>query len=146
MTIKPVQQGKVSVFYKYGAEAVGGTVVCIDVNNDDYVALYESGGSTPYGLLAQDVVAEDYQEWKLDSITQRARVSSNVGIYYGGGTYVLNSDSYTGNVLRGDNLYPNDAGVLGTSNAINGKMSPVALAETSGNAGSGNSIRIKLLI
>lgn len=147
MAIKPIQQGKILTnSYHYNATASGGNVVEIDSSTATKTAKVYASGGNALGLLGQEVVAATTEEWKLDSVTRRARVSGLVGIYYDGGTYLLDSDSYSGNVPADVKLYPNASGYLCSSNALDAGMGAVAISLTSGNAASGNEIEIKLLV
>jgi hypothetical protein len=149
--IRPVNQGKVAVQYRCASIQSGGTVVGLDSSNPGYVIPVSSNAQIPYGLLGQDVVDTMYEVWKLDSETQRARVSGSVGVYYEGGQFILCSGvGYAGTVGIGALLYPCVAsgstpyGWLTTS-AVSG-MSAVAMAETSGTAASGNNLQIRMLV
>jgi hypothetical protein len=116
-----------------------GQLVKYDAANPGKI-LVAGAGEAVAGIVAQDVIAANVDNYKLDSVTHKARVGDKVGVYYGGGVFI--TDQYSGNITApGTNLYAGAAGKLVTT--VSGNA--VAVAETVGNSASGDKIRIKLI-
>jgi len=149
--IRPVNQSKVAVQYVCATVQSGGTVVALDPANAGQVIPVSTATQTQYGILAQDVIAVTTDLWKLDSETQRARVSGAVGVYYDEGQFIMCSGvGYIGSPTIGSLLYANIAsgsGPLGWLTTVSGtSMAPVGICEVAGIAASGNNMQFRSLL
>lgn len=139
--IKELLQGKLNPYFKSNVTLTAGQLVKQDPANPGFV-IATSAGDVPEGIVAQDVIALTVDNYKLDSVTHKARVGDKVGVYFGGGVYL--TDQFTGNVTAVNTpLYSGANGVMSTTASGN----VVAYAETTGNsATAGTQIRVKFVI
>lgn len=136
---KPIFEGQLNIFLKApSTDLKAGTL--IKLNGGDTFAVAVAGDDV-YGVLAQDVVSRDKDNFKLDSVTHVAYYGEKAGIYFQGGLY------YTDNTLDAvtvdAKLYAGAGGKFTVTAPATGDQSHVAIAETAGNAG--EKIRIRLV-
>jgi hypothetical protein len=137
--LKALFEGSLSPYLRSDVQMVAGTLVKLDSANAGKI-VPAGAGEEIYGVIAQDVVASDTDNFKLDSVTHQARVGDKVGVYHEGGLYL--TDNFSGNVTaQGTKLYSGASGKFST--AVSGNA--VAVAETTGDSATGAVIRIKFL-
>lgn len=138
--IKAVFEGRLEVSLSSDNALSAGQLVKLDTANAGKI-LATGAGDVAFGIVAQDVVAGNVDNFKLTSVTHKAVIGvDKVGVYHGGGIYL--TDKYTGSVTVGQQLYAAAGGLLSATASGN----PVAITESAGTAASGNVIRIKLLV
>lgn len=135
--LKIVQEGKIDVFLKSDVAMTAGQLVKLDPANLGKVILAGAGDDV-HGMVAQDVVDRNVDNFKLDSVTHKAFKGEKVGIYNGGGQYY--TDQTASAVTYGAKLYPAAGGKMSTTASGNA----VAVAE--GNAGAGQKVLIRSLL
>jgi hypothetical protein len=134
--LKAIYEGNLSAFLKADAPMVAGQLVKLKAGAVDTVVV-TGANDTAYGIVAQDVVAVGTDDYKLTSVTAKAKVGEKVGVYFGTGLYY--TDQILDNVVVGDKLY---CGAGGKFTKTAGTGAVVAVAETAGNAGT--QVRIRL--
>lgn len=98
-------------------------------------------GEEVFGIVAQNVVEANIDNFKLNSVTHTAaKGRDKVGVYTNGGIY--KTDQFTGAVTAGAKLY---AGANGKFTAT-ASGNAVAISESTATAGAGVVIRYKSLI
>ncbi len=138
--IKEVLAGKINPYLASDVELTQGQLVKLDPAKVGKV-IAAGAGDAVVGFVAQDVIAINVDNYKLDSVTHQARVGDKVGVYFGGGVFL--TDMYAGNItVPGTQLYAGAGGKLTATASGNA----VAVAETVGNAANGDVIRVKSLI
>jgi hypothetical protein len=139
--LKIVFEGNISPFYSSDVLLTQGQLVKLDPANVGKI-IVAGAGDPVYGIVAQDVIAANIDNYKLDSVTHKARVGDKVGVYFGGGEYITNQ--FVGNITApGTPLYAGASGQLVAT--VSGSV--VAIAETIGNsATAGSEIRIKYVL
>lgn len=138
--IKEVLAGKLTPYFKAKVQLTQGQLVKLDPANEGEV-IAAGAGDAVLGYLAQDVIAINVDNYKLDSVTHQARVGDRVGVYFGGGVFL--TDMFVGNITAPGTLLYAGAGGKMTATASG---NAVAVAETTGNAANGAVIRVKSLI
>jgi len=136
--LKIVFEGNISPFYSSDNLLTQGQLVKLDSGNVGKIVV-AGAGDVVYGIVAQDVIAANVDNYKLDSVTHKARIGDKVGVYFGTGTYITNQ--FSGNItVPGTELYSGAGGLLVAT--VSGSV--VAIAETIGNsATAGSEIRVK---
>lgn len=138
--IKEVLAGKLNPYLASDVLLTQGQLVKLDPANAGKV-IPAGAGDTVVGFVAQDVIAANVDNYKLDSVTHQARVGDKVGVYFGGGVFL--TDMFVGNITApGTALYAGAGSKLTTTASGNA----VAIAETVGNAANGDVIRVKSLV
>jgi hypothetical protein len=137
--LKPIFEGQLNIFLKAPAlDLNAGTLVKLDANGTFAVAV---AGDEVYGILAQDVVSRNVDNFKLDSVTHVAYHGEKAGVYFQGGQYY--TDNTLDAVAEGDNLYAGANGQLTTVAPATGNTDAVAIAEQVANAG--EKVRIRFV-
>jgi hypothetical protein len=136
--IKELLAGHLSPYFASDVQLTAGQLVKLDTANAGKVVV-AGAGEVVVGIVAQDVIAANVNNFKLDSVTHQARVGDKVGVYYDGGVFL--TDQFTGNIAVGANLYAAASGKL--SATVSGGV--LAIAETAGNSANGDKIRIKVI-
>lgn len=139
MSIQALFIGEISPYYSSDALLTAGQLVKIDTANAGKIVV-AGAGDTVYGIVAQDVIAKNVDNFKLDSVTHQARLGDKVGVYTQGGIFKTNQ--YSGNITVGTPLYAGASGKLVAT--VSGSV--VAVAETAGNSANGDKIRISLKV
>lgn len=134
--LKPIFEGQIDIFLSSDVELTAGQLVKLDSTAGKIVPA--GAGDTVYGIVAQDVVDGNVDNFKLDSVTHKAKLGDKVGVYFNGGIYL--TDQYSGNVNFGQKLYAGANGQLVTTASGN----VVATALTAGNSANGDKIKIRL--
>lgn len=141
MSFKAVFEGKINPYLSSDNTLVKGTLVKLDPSNPNKILVAGLGDLNVIGFAAQDVIAKNVDNFKLDSVTHQARIGDKVGVYYGGGLFL--TSNFSGNITAaGTNLYAGAGGKLVTT--VSGGV--VAVAETIGNSATGDTIRVKLVV
>lgn len=138
--LKPIFEGNINIFLKAPASGTlpAGTIVKQAPNGEFAIAV---AGDQPYGVLGQNVVARNVDNFKLDSVTYVAYYGEKAGIYFGGGQYY--TDNTATAVTEGAKLYVGAGGKFTTVVPSSGYTAPIAFAE--GVADAGKKVRITLL-
>lgn len=135
--LKPIFEGNLDIFVKTTTTATAGQLVKLTA---DGVVAIAGAGDVVHGFIAQDVISGNVDNYKLDSVTHKARIGDKVGVYYKGGMYT--TDQYSGNVTAGAPLYSGANGQLVLT--VSGNI--VAYAENNGNSANGDKLRIKSIV
>lgn len=133
---KPIFEGEINIFLKAPAKDLKAGTLVKKVGDSFDVA---TKGEDVYGVLAQDVVSREYNNFKLDSVTHVAYYGEKAGVYFQGGLY--NTSNTAGAITADALLYPNAQGKFTTTAGTSTEA--VAIAETAG--AEGEKIRIRLL-
>jgi hypothetical protein len=135
--IKELIGGKLDPYLSSDALMTQGQLVKLDPANPGKI-IVAGVGEDIHGIVAQDVIAATVDNFKLDSVTHKARVGDKVGVWIQGGIFL--TDQFTGNITApGTKLYAAAAGKL--SATVSGNV--VATAESIGNAANNDKIKIK---
>jgi hypothetical protein len=137
--IKELLGGKINPYLSSDNPLTQGSLVKLDPANQGKILL-AGAGDVVVGIVAQDVIPLNVDNFKLDSVTHKARVGDKVGVYFGGGEYI--TDMFSGNItVPGTPLYAGAGGKFSTTASGN----VLAYAETIGNSANGDKIRIKVV-
>lgn len=138
MTFKALFEGSLNPYLSSDLQMEKGTLVKLDPANPNKFVI-AGAGEAVYGIVAQDIIAKDVNNFKLDSVTHQARVGDKAGVYHEGGLYL--TTNFSGNItVPGTKLYAGANGKL----VLTVSGGAVATAETIGNSASNAKIRIKL--
>lgn len=133
-------QGMINPYFKSDVLMTQGQFVKLDPANAGKV-IPTQAGDIPYGILAQDVVEPNVDNFKLTSVTHKAHKGiDNVGVYHNGG--VFTTDQFVGTVAFGAQLYTGANGALTATASGNA----VAIAENAANKANGDTLKFKLLV
>lgn len=137
--LKIVYAGKIDGYFKSDVLLTAGQLVKADPANAGKVIAVNAGDAI-LGVLAQDVISGNVDNFKLSSVTHKARQSvDQVGVYFGVGEYV--TDQFSGNITQGAQLYAGANGQL----VITASGSAVGQAIAPANsATSGSTLRYRL--
>lgn len=132
--LEPIFEGKLDIFLKSDVEMTEGQLVVLDPKNEDKIVIAQAGEDV-YGIVAQNVVPGDVNNFKLDSVTSNASVGDKVGVYFGDGLYYTDQTGTA--VAYNDELYAGADGQLVTGGSGN------AVAVAHGTAEAGEKVKIR---
>ncbi len=136
--LKIVHEGQLVNNYSSDTLLVQGQLVKVSAENKIVAA---GAGEDVFGIVAQNVVEGNLNNFKLNSVTHTATKGvDKVGVYTNGGIY--KTDQFLGAVTAGAKLYAGAGGKL-TATVSGGA---VAVSESNATAGAGVVILFKSLI
>lgn len=136
--LKIIHEGQLVNNYSSDTVLTQGQLVKITAQNKLAVA---GAGDDVFGIVAQDVVDGNVDNFKLNSVTHTATKGvDKVGVYTNGGVY--KTDQFIGTVTAGAKLYAGAGGKF----TVTASGGAVAVCETNATAGAGVEIRYKSLI